>query len=452
MTDKNFLFLNEFNNYEEAAANSTLALGGLTMSGTIAMGTNKITGLGNGTESTDAATFGQLQSALEGLYWVDPVAVLRIKSGANQAGTPPTAGSAGEAWLVSSWGSGYNNGDIVEWSGTAWVVVVANSGGEPPSMTRVIVIESGAGAPFAGNEEAIAEYNSALNTWSFTTAVDGLAAFIIGDGGYYADSGFTFNGTNWVQFSGTGQVIAGSGLDKAGNTLSVKTGNGVTIDDDHVALSLTTDSGLTFSGLTNHLRTVGVLANTAQGIHVDNLGIGVSIDSNLGCSGTGLYVTGVPTSFTINGSGTNGTYVTAGNLDDLVDGSDATALHTHLGAFVLRNSVKAHENLLKGNPVYQYTDVDEVAKADADTEATASNVLGVALADISANGTGLIVTYGLALGVLGTAGVAGTRYYVASGGGLTTTPPASGKNICLVGWAKNTADLWVEPRWIGKRA
>lgn len=451
MTDKKFLFLNDLQNYEEAAANSTLSLGGLTLSGTIAMGNNKITGLAVGSDTNDAVTFGQLQSALEGLYWIEPVAVLRIKSSVDRSGVPPTAGSAGEAWLVNNWGSGYQTGDIIEWNGTSWVVIVTNSGGEPPNGTRVVVIESSAAGAFLTHEEAVAEYNSVTNAWSFTAAVDGLAVLVIGDGGYYVDGGFTFNGTNWVQIRAADQIVAGDGLDRAGNILSVKTGNGATIDDDHVALNLTADSGLTFSGLTNHLKTVGVLANTAQGIHVDNLGIGVSIDSNLGCSGTGLYVTGVPTSFTINGSGTNGTYVTAGNIDDLVDGSDATSLHTHLGAVVLRNSVKAHENLLKGNPVYQHTHENEVAKADADTEATASNVLGVALADISADATGLIVTYGLALGVLGTAGVAGTRYYLKEGGGLTTTPPGTGKNVVLIGWAKNTADLWVEPRWLGKR-
>lgn len=49
----------------QSSTDSTkLPLAGGTMSGAIAMGTNKITGLGNGTASTDAAAFGQIPTAL----------------------------------------------------------------------------------------------------------------------------------------------------------------------------------------------------------------------------------------------------------------------------------------------------------------------------------------------------------------------------------------------------
>lgn len=51
---------------EEMAATDSIALGALTMSGSIAMGTNRITGLGNGSASDDAATYGQLMAALGG--------------------------------------------------------------------------------------------------------------------------------------------------------------------------------------------------------------------------------------------------------------------------------------------------------------------------------------------------------------------------------------------------
>lgn len=47
---------------QTAAQNASLPRSGGTMSGAIAMGSNKITGLANGTAATDAATFGQIPS------------------------------------------------------------------------------------------------------------------------------------------------------------------------------------------------------------------------------------------------------------------------------------------------------------------------------------------------------------------------------------------------------
>jgi hypothetical protein len=51
----------------QATADDALPLTGGTMSGAIAMGTNKITGMGDGTAPTDAATYGQLQTVTAGI-------------------------------------------------------------------------------------------------------------------------------------------------------------------------------------------------------------------------------------------------------------------------------------------------------------------------------------------------------------------------------------------------
>jgi len=128
---------------------SAAALAGLTMSGAIAMGTNKITGIGDGSDAQDAVSYSQLQSVVSGLFGRPPVKVLRILSDANQSGVNPTAGSAGEAWLVNNWAT-ETDGDIVEWSGSAWVTILANSGGEPPDGTRIIVTGTGAAGSFVG--------------------------------------------------------------------------------------------------------------------------------------------------------------------------------------------------------------------------------------------------------------------------------------------------------------
>ena len=53
----------------ETAEALKLALAGGTMSGAIAMGANKITGLANGTVSTDAAAYGQIAAGIAAMAW-----------------------------------------------------------------------------------------------------------------------------------------------------------------------------------------------------------------------------------------------------------------------------------------------------------------------------------------------------------------------------------------------
>jgi hypothetical protein len=61
-------------------APDTLSLDGGTMRGVIAMGSNKITGLANGTAATDAAAFGQIP-AVDGTTIENNAGTLRVKSG-----------------------------------------------------------------------------------------------------------------------------------------------------------------------------------------------------------------------------------------------------------------------------------------------------------------------------------------------------------------------------------
>jgi hypothetical protein len=107
----------------------------------------------------------------------------------------------------------------------------------------------------------IAQTNGAQNgPWvvaagAWTRPIDYAAAATINPNAYifvsegtYADNGFTLTNntdvvvdttaTTWTQFSGAGQVVAGGGLTKTGNTLDIGAGQGIQVDADSVTVRL----------------------------------------------------------------------------------------------------------------------------------------------------------------------------------------------------------------------
>jgi len=83
------------------------------------------------------------------------------------------------------------------------------------------------------------------------------AFFFIEEGTINGDAGFvlTTNGSitldstdlTFAQFSGGGQITAGDGMTKTGNTLDVVAGNGITANANNVAVNIDASSALSFN-------------------------------------------------------------------------------------------------------------------------------------------------------------------------------------------------------------
>ena len=92
---------------------------------------------------------------------------------------------------------------------------------------RVLVLE--------GANQGI--WTVASGAWTAVTGPDAGTFVFVEGGSTFGSNGYVLAANSqWIQFSGAGQVVAGSGLSKSGNTLNVEVGNGLKVENDAVQL------------------------------------------------------------------------------------------------------------------------------------------------------------------------------------------------------------------------
>jgi hypothetical protein len=229
------------------------------------------------------------------------------------------------------------------------------------------------------------------------------------------------------------------------------TASGVEVD---LAAAGSGTGGLEFDGSGD----VQVKVSGSEGIVLTATGVAIEIDDTpdtLDVDGDGLKVVGLPSLFKINDVAVGAT-VTAANLDDLTDGSNADALHVHATSAAteapkVENTINtATDTTANGDPVY-INGAASVGKALASDNAK-SRVIGVIRTGAGAAPTAVeVVSLGICAGVLTTA-TPNTPYYLQAAGGIGTSLPGGGNRVIQVGWAYNTTDLWVELKDYGKKA
>jgi hypothetical protein len=243
--------------YVDTADALKLNLSGGTMSGNIAMGTNKVTGLGTPTSDADAATKGYVDSVAQGL---DVKGSVRAATTGNitLSGTQTIDGVAviaNDRVLVKDQSTQANNG----------IYVVAAG-----SWTRATDMDVWTEFPsaFVFVEEGTVNDNTG---WVCTVA----------QGGTLGSTAVTFE-----QFSGAGQVIAGTGLTKTGNTLNVNTASAsrIVVNADDIDLATTGVSGGTYKSVTVDTYgrvTAGTNPTTISGFGITDAYTKTEIDNSL---------------------------------------------------------------------------------------------------------------------------------------------------------------------------
>ena len=220
----------------------------------VAMNSQKITGLADPTGDNDAANKGYVDGVAQGLDVKDSVVATTTANGtlstafANGQSIDGVTLQTGDRILIKNQTTASQNG-----------IYNVNASGAPSRTTDMATGSNAAGA-FVFVEEGTV---NAENGFTCTT-----------------DTGSAVVGTNnltFAQFSGAGQIIAGDGLEKSGNTLStdLKANGGLVIESTELALKLyassitgtlaigdggtgatTASAALTTLGLSNYAKTL----------------------------------------------------------------------------------------------------------------------------------------------------------------------------------------------------
>jgi hypothetical protein len=231
------------------------------------MGNNKITGLGTPTVSTDATTKAYVDS---------------ISSGSS-AKTSVTVATTAPGTLISS----FENGDTID-------TIVLVTGNRILIKDQVDPIENGiytvnaTGAPTRALDFASGYASAGTFVFVQEGSVNDNAGFICN-----SPSGSDLVGTNSIlfsQFTGASQIIAGTGLSKSANTLSVNasqtqitsvgTLSSLTVSGLLSGASATLSTTLGVTGLTS-LRDVDLLGSTSGAISIRTQPISGTYNFNL---------------------------------------------------------------------------------------------------------------------------------------------------------------------------
>jgi hypothetical protein len=232
----------------------------------IAMGNNKITGLGTPTADSDAATKLYVDSTAQGIDWKASVVAATTTNGtlatayANGSVIDGVTLATGDRILIKDQTAGAENG-----------IYTVNATGAP---TR------------ASDADSVAEISPGFAVFVEAGTNNSDCGFVLTNNG-----GITLGSTALVftQFTGLGQVTAGNGLTKTGNTLNVGgTTDRITVGSDTVDIASTyagqatiTTLGTVATGTWNG----SVIAGAYGGTGVANTGKTITLGGSLTHSG-----------------------------------------------------------------------------------------------------------------------------------------------------------------------
>lgn len=298
----------------QAVSDASVQKAGSTMdlNANITFNGGEILGLPATPSGPTAATSQAYVDALvaSGTTWRDPIVDPNV---VDVVGTEPVAPVAEDAYIVSAGGTWTGSvavvaGDLVYWSGTAWVVVENLQIGDRFIVSGETATTAGAGITgmgFADNALLEVVATGAWLTAGSYSEPDGTAGVdmpngitvLAGDpqGDHYGHTYFYDDSVNsWIEISGPGAVGAGTGLSYAGTVLNINMGAGIVESpSDEVGLDLHANGGLqtTVDGSTGDTGSASQLAVKLADSTLTLGAAGLSVDSSITAPITNLVTT-----------------------------------------------------------------------------------------------------------------------------------------------------------------
>jgi hypothetical protein len=221
-----------------------LALAGGTMTGAIAMGTNKITGLGTPTDSTDATTKAYVDAITEGLHIHEAV----------------IAATTANVTLSSA----LENGDTLDGItlATGNRILVKNQ--STASENGIYVVQASGQPTRATDFDTATEVDSGDFVFVYSGTVNASTGWVQTN----KPATIGTDAIAFTQFSGAGTYTAGTGLSLAGTVFSIDTATTVDLNTAQTLSNKTLASAVATTALTLNARAELRLADTDSSNYV----------------------------------------------------------------------------------------------------------------------------------------------------------------------------------------
>jgi hypothetical protein len=282
-----------------AAADIPSTLNATTFGGAVAMGTNRITGLGEPSAGTDAATKNYVDSVAQGVNAHDAVrtifttTIAGTYAGGTTTTNPPGDGGNGFNATITFTANGATVNDtsvtlaqydrVLVTNGTTalsgsssiangiYVVTTAGSTGVATVLTRALDYDNTTFGDIAAGDLIYISAGTAYAGTQWIQTNKGTATTGTGSSTKYC----VLIGTDaitFTQFSGASSTTAGAGLAQNGNAFDVGAGTGITVNSNDVAINtavvprLTSANAFTVGGHTITNDAVGTVPLAITGI------------------------------------------------------------------------------------------------------------------------------------------------------------------------------------------
>jgi hypothetical protein len=470
MAERKFLFIQDDGFHEEQSTSDTITLGGLTMGGDIDMNSaGKIVNVNAATTDGDVIVFGQTGANLDDMT-IASGGDITLSGGGEVVGLPATpsgdTAAASKAYVdATAQGLDVHESVRVATTGPVTLVTDFEAGDAIDGVTlvagdRILIKNQSAGAENGIYVIQASGAPARAVDWEAGYEAAGAFAFVE-EGTVNADSGWVCTNNNsadttgtdaltFSQFSGAGQIAAGDGMTKSGNTLDVGAGNGISVAADTVAVAPDTASTSTLTA--NSI----VVGSNGVSVRVDDDTIEGSLQGTAGAESLRLKDGGITgakldSAITINTTGTisAASLTTTGNITTsggifTGDGSGLTnlpsAASTDAVTVTAKKSTAGTINVGQVVHLVGFSSPDyTVELADADNPALMP-AIGIATTTITDSAAGTVIVSGRATGIDTSAYSAGDSLYVSTTpGAITSTKPTGTALIQRIGEVASSA-------------